>query len=61
MQSEGTQRINTSESDVRAIKRNKAQQKDRHLELGGVGRLGRWVRRGALLGYGDVRAETSLQ
>lgn len=35
--SEGTQRINTSESDVRAIKRNKAQQKDRHLELGSAG------------------------
>ena len=46
---------------MRAIKRNKAQQKDRPLELGGVGRLVRWVRREALLGYGDVRAETSLQ
>ena len=46
---------------MRAIKRNKAQQKDRPLELGGVGRLVRWVRREALLGYGDIRAETSLQ
>ena len=46
---------------MRAIQRNKTQQKDRHLELGGVGRLVRWVLREALLGYGDVRAETSLQ
>lgn len=28
---------------MRAIKRNKAGQKNRHLELGGVGRLVRWV------------------
>lgn len=46
---------------MRTIKRNKAGQKNRHLELGGVGRLVRWVLREALLGYGDVRAETSLQ
>lgn len=26
--------------------------------MGGVGRLVRWVLREALLGYGDVRAET---
>ena len=46
---------------MRALKRNTAGQKNRHLELGGVGRLVRWVLREALLGCGDVRAETSLQ
>ena len=38
---------------MRALKRNTAGQKNRHLELGGVGRLVRWVLREASLGCGD--------
>ena len=41
---------------MRALKRNTAGQKNRHLELGGVGRLVRWVLREASLGCGDEQS-----